>query len=151
MLLARLVRENGRAYLPRYLLAFLFMALVAACTSLSAWIMGDVINRIFVAHDTSALKWIPAAIVAIFAVKGAASFCQEASLTRIGNRFVAETQKRMFDHVLGMDMAFHLRHPSGDPITRITQGATAARDMLNTVAVGFGRDALTLAGLVAVM
>ena len=150
-LLARLVRENGRNYLPRYLLAFLFMALVAACTSLSAWIMGDAINRIFVAHDANALKWIPAAIVAIFVVKGAASFCQEVSLTRIGNRFVAETQKRMFDHVLGMDMAFHQRHPSSDLIVRITQGATAARDMLNTVAVGFGRDALTLAGLVAVM
>ena len=34
---------------------------------------------------------------------------------------------------------------------RITQGAKAARDMLNTVAVSFGRDALTLAGLVIVM
>jgi ATP-binding cassette, subfamily B, bacterial MsbA len=151
MLLARIVRENGGAYLPRYLLAFLFMALVAACTSLSAWIMGDVINRIFVAHDAQALAWIPAAIIAIFAVKGIASFCQEVSLTRIGNRFVAETQKRMFDHVLNMDMAFHQRYASGDLIMRITQGATAARDMLNTVAVSFGRDALTLAGLVAVM
>jgi ATP-binding cassette subfamily B protein len=150
-LLARILRENGRAYLPRYLLAFLFMAVVAACTSLSAWIMGDVINRIFVAHDAGALAWIPAAIVAIFTAKGAASFCQEVSLTRIGNRFVAETQKRMFDHVLGMDVAFHQRHPSSDLIMRITQGATAARDMLNTVAVSFGRDALTLAGLLAVM
>jgi ATP-binding cassette subfamily B protein len=146
-----LVRENGRAYLPRYLLAFLFMAVVAACTSLSAWIMGDVINRIFVAHDSAALVWIPAAIVAIFVVKGAASFGQEVSLSRIGNRFVAEVQKRMFDHVLGMDMAFHQRYASGDLIMRITQGAGAARDMLNTVAVSFGRDALTLAGLVTVM
>jgi ATP-binding cassette subfamily B protein len=150
-LLVRLVRENGRAYLPRYLLAFLFMAVVAACTSLSAWIMGDVINRIFVAHESAALAWIPAAIIAIFAVKGAASFCQEVSLSRIGNRFVAETQKRMFDHVLGMNMAFHQHYPSGDLIMRITQGAGAARDMLNTVAISFGRDALTLAGLVTVM
>jgi ATP-binding cassette, subfamily B, bacterial MsbA len=150
-LLTRIVRENGRVYLPRYLLAFLFMAMVAACTSLSAWIMGDVINRIFVANDASALVWLPAAIMAIFVIKGAASFGQEVSLTRIGNRFVADTQKRMFDHVLGMDMAFHQQHASGDLIMRITQGATAARDMLNTVAVSFGRDALTLAGLLAVM
>ena len=150
-LLSRIVRENGRAYLPRYLLAFLFMAIVAACTSVSAWIMGDVINRIFVANDAAALVWIPAAIMAIFAIKGAASFGQEVSLTRIGNRFVADTQKRMFDHVLGMDMGFHQLHSSSDLIMRITQGATAARDMLNTVAVSFGRDALTLAGLLAVM
>jgi ATP-binding cassette subfamily B protein len=150
-LLARIVRENGRGYLPRYLLAFVFMALVAACTSLSAWIMGDAINKIFVARDATALAWIPAVIVAIFAVKGAASFCQEVSLARIGNRFVADTQKRMFDHVLAMDMAFHQRHSSSDLIVRVTQGATAARDMLNIMALGVGRDALTLAGLVAVM
>ena len=43
------------------------------------------------------------------------------------------------------------RYASGDLIMRITQGAGAARDMLNTVAVSFGRDALTLAGLVTVM
>jgi ATP-binding cassette subfamily B protein len=150
-LLGRILRESGRAYLPRYLLAFLFMALVAACTALSAWLLGDAINKIFVDRDAGALVWIPAAIVAIFAVKGAASFCQEVSLARIGNRFVADTQKRVFDHVLRMDLAFHQRHPSGDLIMRITQGAGAARDMLNVVALSFGRDALTLIGLVIVM
>src|SRR5512145_1997544 len=36
-------------------------------------------------------------------------------------------------------------------MTVITHGANAARDMLNIVAVSFGRDAMTLAGLVVVM
>jgi len=150
-LLARILRDNGRAYLPRYAVAFVFMGLFAGCTALSAWMMKDVINRIFVAGDPAALAWIPAAIVAIFAVKGAASYAQEITLSRIGNRFVAEAQKRMFAHVLQMDVGFYQRHPSNDLIMRITQGANAARDMLNLIAVSFGRDALTLAGLVVVM
>jgi ATP-binding cassette subfamily B protein len=150
-LLARMLRENGRAYLPRYAVAFVFMGLFAGCTALSAWMMKDVINTIFVASDPRALAWIPAAIVAIFAVKGVASYAQEVSLSRIGNRFVAEAQKRMFDHVLQMDLSFHQRHPSNDLIMRITQGANAARDMLNLMAVSLGRDALTLGGLVLVM
>ena len=53
----------------------------------------------------------------------------------------------MFDHVLEMNLAFYQRYPSNDLILRITQGANAARDMLNLMAVSFGRDALTLAGL----
>ena len=150
-LLIRILRESGRAYLPGYLVTFLFMALVAACTALSAWMMRDVIDKIFVDQDRHALVWIPSVIIAIFTIKGIASFCQEVVLTRIGNRFVADAQKRMFDHVLQMDMAFHQRHPSGDLIMRITQGANAARDMLSIVAIGFGRDALTLLGLVLVM
>jgi subfamily B ATP-binding cassette protein MsbA len=143
--------ESGRAYLPRYLVAFLFMALFATCTALSAWMMRDVINKIFVDRDAGALAWIPAAIICIFTVKGLASYAQEVSLTRIGNRFVAEMQRRMFDHLLEMDMAFFQRHPSSDLITRITHSANAARDMLNIVAVSFGRDALTLLGLAIVM
>ena len=150
-LLVRILGESGRAYLPRYLVAFLFMALVAACTALSAWMMRDVIDKIFVEQSRGALVWIPVAVMAIFLVKGVASFLQEVSLTRIGNRFIAEMQKRTFDHVLQMDMAFYQRHPSSDLITRITQGASAARDMLNIVAVSFGRDALTLVGLIIVM
>ncbi|HEY7549251.1 MAG TPA: ABC transporter ATP-binding protein [Hyphomicrobiaceae bacterium] len=150
-LLARILRDSGRAYLPRYAVAFLFMFAFASCTALSAWMMKDVINKIFVDRDPAALAWIPGAIFALFTVKGVASYLQEVSLTRIGNRFVAETQRRMFDHVLQMDMGFYHARPSNDLITVITQSANAARDMLNIVAVSFGRDALTLAGLVVVM
>jgi ATP-binding cassette subfamily B protein len=150
-LLARMLRENGRAYLPRYAVAFFFMFVFAGATALSAFMMRDVINKIFVGREPAALAWIPAAILAIFTVKGLASYLQEVTLTRIGNRFVAETQKRMFDHMLRMDLGFYQASPSNDLITLISYSANAARDMLNLIAVSFGRDAMTLAGLVVVM
>jgi ATP-binding cassette subfamily B protein len=127
------------------------MFVFAAATALSAWMMRDVINLIFVDRDPAALAWIPGAILAIFTVKGLASYLQEVSLTRTGNRFIAETQARMFDHMLRMDMGFYQARPSNDLIMLITHGANAARDMLNIVAVSFGRDAMTLLGLVIVM
>src|SRR5262245_65666103 len=95
------------------------MGLFAGCTALSAWMMKDVINKIFVDNDSKALAWIPVAIMAIFTVKGIASYAQEVTLSRIGNRFVAETQRRMFDHVLEMNLAFYQRYPSNDLILRI--------------------------------
>jgi ATP-binding cassette subfamily B protein len=150
-LLARIVRENGRTYLPRYAVAFVFMFIFAWATALTAWMMKDVINRIFVDHEAAALAWVPAAILAIFTVKGLASYLQEVVLTRVGNRFIAETQKRMFDHMLRMDMGFYQARPSNDLIMLITQSANAARDMLHIIAVSLGRDAMTLAGLVVVM
>ena len=68
-LLARILRENGRAYLPRYAVAFVFMFIFAGATALSAFMMRDVINKVFVDRDPAALAWIPGAILAIFAVK----------------------------------------------------------------------------------
>jgi ATP-binding cassette subfamily B protein len=150
-LLVRILRENWRAYAPRYAVAFVFMFVFAATTALSAWMMRDVINLIFVDRNPTALTWIPVAILVIFTVKGLSSYLQEVSLARIGNRFIGETQKRMFDHLLRMDLGFYQARPSNDLIMIVTQAANAARDMLNTIAVSFGRDAMTLAGLVIVM
>src|SRR5262245_61649052 len=150
-LLARIVRDNGRAYAPRYALAFGFMFVFAWATAISAWMMKDVINKIFVDRDQTALMWVPAAILGIFAVKGLASYLQEVTLARTGNRFIGETQKRMFEHMLRMDMGFYQARPSNDLIMLITQSANAARDMLNIIALGFGRDLMTLGGLVIVM
>jgi ATP-binding cassette, subfamily B, bacterial MsbA len=150
-LLARIVHDNGRAYLPRYLVAFVFMGMFAGCTALSAWMMSHVVNKIFVDRDPNALAWIPVAIIAVFTVKGLSSYAQEVTLARVGNRFAAETQRRMFDHILQMNMGFYQRRPSNELIMLITQSAGAARDMLNMIAVSFGRDAMTLGGLVIVM
>lgn len=149
--LRRLVGEHGREYAPRYAIAFMFMGVVAGCTSLSAWMMKDVVNKIFVDQDQAALIWIPLAISGLFVIKGIAAYLQEISLSRIGNRIVAQIQKRMYDHMLKMGVGFYQQYPSSDLITRITQNAQAARGMLNLIAVGMGRDLLTLVGLIAVM
>src|SRR5690606_6182432 len=87
----------------------------------------------------------------LFVIKGIAAYLQEVSLSRIGNRIVAEIQKRMYDHMLKMGVGFYQKYPSSDLITRMTHNAQAARTMLNLVAVGLGRDLLTLVGLIAVM
>ncbi len=150
-IVVRLVRERWRNYAGRYAVAFVFMALVAGSTALSAWIMKDVINLIFVERSEAALTWVPMAIVAIFVAKGAATYVQEVMLSRIGNSIVADTQKSIYEHLQKMDTKFYQAHPSSDLTTRITYGANAARDMLNLVAVSLGRDLMTLVSLVIVM
>ncbi|MFY0613139.1 MAG: hypothetical protein JXQ99_16530, partial [Hyphomicrobiaceae bacterium] len=149
--ITRLVRENWRTYWPRYALAFVFMAIVAGTTALSAWIMKDVINRIFVDRDETALFWVPVTIIVIFIGKGLATYFQEVILSRIGNSIVANMQKRMYNHMLLMGSDFYQQLPSSDLTMRITYAANAARDMLNLVAVSLGRDLMTLISLVGVM
>jgi subfamily B ATP-binding cassette protein MsbA len=150
-IMQRLVRDRARDHAGGYALAFVFMGFVALATALSAWIMKDVINEIFVERNEAALTWVPMAIIAIFVGKGFATYFQEVILSRIGNAIVADAQKQMFDHVLAMDANFYQDHPSNDLTMRITIGAQAARDMLNLIAVSLGRDLFTLISLVVVM
>ena len=150
-IIKRLFTEHARAYAPRYALAFVFMALVAASTALTAWLMRDVINEVFVKQDRQALTWLPLVIAGLFMVKGGAAYIQEVVLSRIGNQIVAGMQKRLYDHMLQMDMAFFQERNSGELITRISNNARAAREMMHLLAVGLGRDLLTVIGLFIVM
>ncbi len=150
-LIARLIKEKARKYAPRYAVAFIFMFIVSGTTALSAWLMKDVVNLIFVDRQAGALVWLPAIVIGIFTAKGAASYFQEVILARIGNRMVAETQSKMFDHLLHQDLNFFQRFQSNDLITRITLNAQATRDAINLLATSLGRDLVTLIGLVAVM
>ena len=86
-----------------------------------------------------------------FAAKGFAAYYQDVNLARAGNRIVADAQRRLYDHVLNMDVAFFQQHPSADLITRLTYNATSVRDIINLILLGIGRDLLTLLGLIVVM
>jgi ATP-binding cassette, subfamily B, bacterial MsbA len=150
-LLKRLVSENGREYAPQYAIALACMTLVAGLTSLSAYVLKYVIDTIFVHQDRAALIGITFGIVAIFVAKGFAAYFSEVILGQIGNGLVAQTQKRMFDHLLKVDVAFFQNHSSSDLVTRISHNAAAVRDMLNMVSLNLGRDFLTIIGLICTM
>ncbi|HVX37430.1 MAG TPA: ABC transporter ATP-binding protein [Hyphomicrobium sp.] len=150
-LLKRLLQEHGRRYAPQYALAIVCMLLVAGATSLSAYALKYVIDTIFVHQDRAALVGITFGIVAIFVVKGFSAYFSEVVVGTTGNKIVAETQKRMFDHLLKVDLAFFEKYPSGDLVTRITYNAGCVRDVLNMVALNIGRDVFTIVGLVGTM
>ena len=150
-LIWRLLREHGRKFAPRYAIAFIFMFIVSGTTALSAWLMKDVVNLIFVDKDAGALVWLPGVVVGIFVAKGVASYFQEVILARIGNRMVADTQTRMFNHLLGQDLTFFQKMESSELITRITHNAQATRQAVNLLATSLGRDLITMIGLVFVM
>ncbi len=127
------------------------MAVVAACTSLSALLMKNLVNTAVAGEKNISPLYYPLLISGLFVIKGLFSYLQEISVTKIGGRIVADIQNQLYDHLLRMDVAFFHKRSSSDLITRMTNGANAVRDAINLVAVRLGRDLLTVLGLCAVM
>jgi ATP-binding cassette subfamily B protein len=150
-LIRRLMLDQGRQHLKGYLVALALMGVVAAMTALAAWLMRDVINRIFVEANYAAIWYLSGAIIVIFVIKGFASWGHAVVLAHIGNRIIAETQTRVFDRLLGQGVGFFADVTSGELVGRIQKGATSTRDVLNLIATSIGRDTLTLIALVGVM
>jgi ATP-binding cassette, subfamily B, bacterial MsbA len=150
-LLRRLFRENFRKQSRNYAIAIAAMLVVATTTALSAWIMRDVVNELVVTRNLPRIYLIATVVALIFIAKGLAVFVQTWFLGRAGNAIVADQQKKLYDRILGHGLEFFHSFPSGDLITRMTQNAAAARDVLNMLVTSGVRDLLSLLGLLAVM
>jgi subfamily B ATP-binding cassette protein MsbA len=150
-LILRLMREEGRRHLPSYGLALACMLLVAATTALSAYLMKNVINDVFVDRSTNAMVTLSVVIVVIYAVKGLAGYGQMVILSRISNAIVASNQLKLFSKYLSFDLATITGTHSGELVNRFQTGATSIATALQLLVTSIGRDLFTLLGLVAVM
>jgi ATP-binding cassette, subfamily B, bacterial MsbA len=150
-LIHRLFRENFHQFRGRYAIAFVFMGIIALTTSLSAWIMKDVINEVFVNKDMQSIWLISGAVMLIFIIKGLASYGQVVTMSRIGNAIVARVQRRLYDHLLKLGVDYYQKQPSSELITRMSHNAASAREVMNLIVTSLGRDLLSLIGLISVM
>ncbi len=113
--------------------------------------MKDVVNGIFVSKDLSKVWIISGMVMAIFVVKGLATYFQTVILARVGNSIVADQQRKLYRHFMTQGADFFQDFPSSELITRISHNAIAARMVLDMLVTSIGRDVLTLFGLVLVM
>jgi len=150
-LIGRLMRETGRQYAGRYAVALIFMAMFAASAAASAWIMGDVVNDIFVDRKPDMLYWLSGVVLLVSFMRGIGAYGTAVTLARIGNAIVAGLQRRIFEHLLSMGVDFYGKTHSSELITRMSHNASAARNVINTIVTSFGRDLLSVTGLVTVM
>jgi ATP-binding cassette, subfamily B, bacterial MsbA len=149
--LRRLLTDQGLKHWKGYAFGFLMMGLIALTTALSAWIIGQIVNKIFVAREVAAVWEITAAIVIIYTVKGLATYGQQVILSRVGNSIVADVQRRIFDQMLRMKVAYYSRKHSSEFIARQAFIAQSASAVLNLLITTLSRDVLTIVGLVIVM
>ncbi|MBG6161127.1 ATP-binding cassette subfamily B protein [Labrenzia sp. EL_208] len=150
-LIKRVFSENFRTYIPKYLLAFVFMGLIAATTAASAWIMRDVVNEVFVNKDPFMVYAIGVFVLVIYTVKGVATYGQIVVLSRVGNQITKDLNGRMFDVLLRQDQAYYDKHSLAEIGVQVGQGVGAVRTTLDLIVTSLGRDVLTLIGLTFVM
>jgi len=150
-LIRRCFADNFHAHWRRYAIAIALLVVVSGTTAASAWLMKHVVDEIFIRRDVAMLLPLSLAIILLSTTKGFATYGQEVMMGRIGNRIVAEYQSRVYSRLLRFGAGYFTTTPSSTLIMIVVSGAAAVREILNTVILGFARDLLTLAGLVAVM
>ena len=151
VMIRRLVTEQGVLYWKKYLASFVLLSITAAATAVSAYLLGQVVNKAYVEKDLNAILWISAAIVGIFIVKGLATYGSAVILSRIANQIFATNQIAAFNKLLTQNISYFSARHSSEFLNRVTAGSSAITGALSLVINALGRDMLTLVGLVSVM
>jgi subfamily B ATP-binding cassette protein MsbA len=151
ILIRRLIMEQGAAYWRRYLSAFALMAVSAATTAGSAWLLGQVINQAYVDKNVRGIAILSGVTVVIFIIKGAATYGHQVILSKISNAILANNQRALFAKLMSESVGFFSDRHSSEFLARLTAGANSVTQVLSLLINAVGRDVLSLIGLVAVM
>ncbi|OJU07065.1 MAG: ABC transporter ATP-binding protein [Rhizobiales bacterium 65-79] len=147
----RILAENGREYAGTYVTTIICLVAVAASTGFSAWIMRDVVDKVFYKQQYELLGLICGGIMLAFTIRGVASYLQAVLLAKIGNNLVARYQQRMFDHLMRLGVSYFTATRSGQLAARINQNVAGVRDLLSLTLTSVARDAVSVIGLAGVM
>src|SRR6185437_7347443 len=142
ILIRRLVMEQGALYWRRYLGGFVLMGVAAGATSLSAYVLGEAINKAYVDKNVPGIALYSGIIFGLFLIRGFAIYGQPVTLSKISNAILANNQRRLFAKLMSESIGFSSVRHSSEFLARLTQGANSVTQVLTLLINAVGRDLL---------
>jgi ATP-binding cassette, subfamily B, bacterial MsbA len=151
VLLRRLLVDEALQHWLRYAIAVVLMAVVAGTTALTAYLLGTMINAAYVARNYPEIVALGLFTMAIFVIRALATYGSSITMAWIGNRIVADNQRRLFDKLMSENVGYFADRHSSEFIARLATGAAAVTQVINLIIAAVGRDLMSLIGLTIVM
>src|SRR6204780_168769 len=130
ILIRRLISEQGLAYWRRYLLAFVLMGISAGATALSAYVLGQVINKAYVDRDVRGIVILSGVTALLFILKGAATYGHQVILSKIRTAILANNQRRLFTKLMNESVACCAGRPRAEFLAPLPSGPYRASQVL---------------------
>ncbi len=158
-LLGRLWRDYVRKHIGTLLLAFLFMAIVAATTAAYTWLFKFIIESMqgggigASAGDKTLnfVKLVVPVVLGLTALSGICLFVQSVLSNKVALNVVGDLQKSMFAALQKFDYEQLTKHSVGTHVSRFTNDVNVVASALLRAMNNLVRDVLTLILLVGAM
>ena len=141
----------AKPHTAKFSLALLCMLVVGATTSALAFLVKPTLDEIFLKKNSTALQWIPLAVVGIYLTKGACSYAQTILMNFIGQRIVADLRAELYRKIQTQSLAFFTKNPTGTLMSRITNDVGFIQGAVSEAVTSLLKDSFTLICLVFVI
>src|SRR6266850_1277151 len=101
----------------------------------------------FVHKEGGLLLWLPGLIVAVFLVRGLASYISDYTIGWVANKVVMDLRNAMFSNLVRLPTNYYDNHTGGSLISKFTFDVLQVTGAATSVISVLFRDSLTIAGL----
>ncbi len=147
----RITREYIFPHWKTFMVSISLMLVIAATTSLNAWLIKPALDSVFVEKNTNALIIIPIVVLIITVVKGFSTYFQLLTMNVLSLRIMSDLRIRLYSHFIKSDISKLHSKSSGDMMASVLNEVNSIVGVINTVLNGFVKQLLTLLALIAVM
>jgi len=136
-----------KPYKIRLVWSVVFMGLTSALISLQAYLVQPVLDHIFLNKNMRLLLLLPAALMAVVVVKGAAAYARDYLMGWIGQRIVNDIRDQLYSHLTSLSFSFYTRTPTGVLISRIINDVNLVQGALTKAPSSLVQGLLTMTAL----
>ncbi len=143
------------SYVRVYWRIFAVAIIATAITGLSdpaiAAMMKPLLDGSFVERDPAYITWVPLALIALFAIRGIATYLSTIALSWVANKVVLDLRLEMYSKLLVLPSDYYAHTNSGNLISKITYDVNQVSSAATHVLVVLVRDSLAVIGLLGWM
>src|SRR6266513_414818 len=133
-----------KPYWAPFALSIAAMVVTAITEPAFPALLKPLLDGSFVLKKGGLLVWLPVLIVAVFLVRGLASYVSDFAIGWVGNKIVMDLRKEMFAKLLRLPTAFYNDHTSGSLISKFTFDVLQLTGAATSVVSVLFRDTLSV-------
>jgi ATP-binding cassette, subfamily B, bacterial MsbA len=127
-------------YRFKLVIAMLSMICVAGFTGAQAYLVKDLLDKIFMEKNIFYLKVMPLILLAIFFTKGIFYYLYTFLLERVGQSVIRDFRTHIFNHIHKQSLSFFNVMPTGTLMSRIINDVSLLQQAVSNALVGSVRD-----------
>ena len=142
--LAKALFKYVKPYKSRLLQAALSMTLLAAIRGVVVYILGPVIQGVFMDKDLSILRLVVFGLPALFLLRMAAEYTNAYLMSWVGQKAVQQIREDLFTHIHRLSIEFYWRKRSSDVMSRVINDLNNVQSTVQFIPLYGIRDVLTV-------
>lgn len=122
-----------KPYWKRIVLSFIAMIIVGALTSLTAYLIKPVLDKIFIAKDKKMLILLPFAVMATYFFKGLFTYIQSYQTAYVAENVLFNIRNQIFKHIINLPIDFFEKFHTSELLSRVLNDTERLQDTIARV------------------